>query len=600
MKVLIAEDDASVRHLLKKTLLRAGYDVVEAADGRAALKCLLSADGPRLALLDWLMPELDGLSVCREIRSCAKHPYVYMIFLTSKSSKEDVAAGLAAGADDYLTKPYNPQELKARLRAGERILKLEDTLIHDALHDPLTHLPNRSFFLDRLSLCVSRGKRHADYKFAVLFVDIDRFRVVNDSLGNAAGDQLLTQVAERLGGSIRQGISTSRAIAACATERQQRGGGILARLGGDKFTVLLEDIQNAADGIRVAERIQRNIQSPFLIDGQEVFITASTGIALSSTGYSAAENMLGDAFAAMNRAKALGKARYEICDPVMHAAAVDRLRLETDLRGALERDEFRVCYQPIVSLGDGRITGFEALVRWQRPEFGLVMPSGFIPVTEDTGLILEMGNWVLGEACRQLCVWNRQFPSDRSFTVAVNVSARQFVQPDLVDRIAQILYESGTEPFNLRLEITESMTIGDEERVARILAELKVLGVRLCMDDFGTGYSSLSYLRRFSLDVLKIDRSFVSDMVSNTESCEIVKTILRLGRNLGIEVVAEGVETAEQVSLLQSLGCEYAQGYYFSEPIDESGVAQTLSLLGASDYTLPNGLPIQSVSLSVK
>lgn len=594
MKVLIAGDDASVRHLLKKTLIRAGYDVVEAADGRAALECLLSVDGPRLALLDWLMPELDGLSVCREVRSCTKHPYVYIIFLTSKSSKEDVAAGLAAGADDYLIKPCNPQELKARLRAGERILKLEDTLIHDALHDPLTHLPNRSFFLDRLSFCVSRGKRHPDYKFAVLFVDIDRFRVVNDSLGNAAGDRLLKQVAERLGGSIRRESSTSHSIAARQMQGQQCCGGVLARLGGDKFTILLEDIQDAADGIRVAERIQRNIQSPFVIDGQEVFITASTGIALSSTGYTTAENMLGDAFTAMNRAKSLGKGRYEICDPVMHAAALDRLRLETDLRGALERDEFRVCYQPIVSLGDGRITGFEALMRWQRPEFGLMMPSGFIPATEDTGLILEMGNWVLREACRQLCAWNRQFPSDRSFTVAVNVSARQFVQPDLVGRIAQILYESGTAPFNLRLEITESMTIGDEERAARILADLKALGVRLCMDDFGTGYSSLSYLRRFSLDVLKIDRSFVSDMVTNTESREIVKTILRLGRNLGIEVVAEGVETAEQVSSLQSLGCEYAQGYYFSEPLDESGVAQTL-LSGASDYVLPQGVPTQSV-----
>ncbi len=596
MRVLIGEDDASVRYLLKKTLLRAGYDVLEATDGRAALECLLSVDGPRLALLDWLMPELDGLSVCREIRSCTGHPYVYIIFLTSKSSKVDVAAGLAAGADDYLIKPCNPQELKARLRAGERILRLEDTLIHDALHDPLTHLPNRPFFLDCLSLCVSRGKRHADYKFAVLFVDIDRFRVVNDSLGNAAGDRLLTQVAERLGGSIRRESSTSRSIPACTMQGQQPGGGILARFGGDRFTVLLENIQDAADGIRVAERIQRNIQSPFVIDGQEVFITASTGIALSSTGYSAAENMLGDAFTAMNRAKALGKARYEICDPLMHAAAVDRLRLETDLRGALERDEFRAYYQPVVSLGDGRITGFEALMRWQRPEFGLVMPSGFISVTEDTGLILGMGNWVLREACRQLCVWNGQFPSDRPFTVAVNVSARQFVQPDLVRRIAQILYESGTAPFNLRLEITESMTIGDEERTARILAELKALGVRLCMDDFGTGYSSLSYLRRFSLDVLKIDGSFVSDIVSNTESREIVKTILRLARNLGIEVVAEGVETAEQVSLLQSLGCEYAQGYFFSEPLDQSGVAQTLLLLGASNYTMPQGFPIQLAS----
>jgi predicted signal transduction protein with EAL and GGDEF domain len=596
VKILVAEDDANVRLPLKKTLVRAGYDVIEATDGRAALECLLSTDGPRLALLDWSMPELDGLSVCREIRSCTKHPYVYIIYLTSKGSKEDVLSGLAAGADDCLTKPCNPRELKARLRAGERILKLEDTIIHDALHDPLTHLPNRPFFLDRLSLSVGRGKRHADYKFAVLFVDIDNFKVVNDSLGNAAGDWLLTQFAERLVRSIRREGTISRSMDSGPILDRQDDGGILARLGGDRFTILLDDVQDPNDGIRVAERIQRNVQCPFVIDGQEVFITASTGIAFSSTGCSAAENVLSDAFTAMNRAKALGKSRYEVCDPVMHAEAVGRFRLEADLRRALEREEFRAHYQPIVSLGDGRITGFEALMRWQRPEFGLVMPSGFISVTEDTGLILGMGNWVLREACRQLRVWNRQFPSNRSFTVAVNVSARQFVQPDLVGQIAQILYESGVAPFNLRLELTESVTMEDEERAVRIFAELKTLGVRLCMDDFGTGYSSLSYLRRFSLDVLKIDRSFVSDMVSNTESREIVKTILRLGVNLGLEVIAEGVETAEQVSLLQSLGCEYAQGYFFSEPLDQSRVAQTLLLLGASDYAMPQQFPIQSVS----
>ncbi len=595
MRVLVAEDDTSVRHLLKKTLLRAGYDVLEVKDGRAALECLSSADGPRLALLDWLMPELNGLEICREIRKISKHPYTYIILLTSKGSKEDVVTGLEAGADDYLTKPCNPQELKARLRAGERILKLEDTLIHDALHDPLTQLPNRSFFLDRLSLCVGRGKRRAEYRFAVLFVDIDRFKVVNDSLGNAAGDWLIMQIAERLGGSIRREDALSRSVDAGAKLGQPDDEGILARLGGDKFTILLDDIEDATDAIRVAERIQQNIQSPFVIDGQEIFITASTGIAFSSTGYSAAENMLNDAYTAMSRAKSLGKSRYEVCDPVMHADAVGRFRLEADLRRALERSEFRAYYQPIVSLNDCRITGFEALMRWQRPAFGLVMPRGFISVAEDTGLILSIGNWVMREACRQLCIWNQQFPSNRLFTVAVNVSAKQFVQPDLVGQIAQILYESGMAPFNLRLELTESVTMRDEERATRILRELKTLGVRLCMDDFGTGYSSLSYLRRFALDILKIDRSFVSDMMENAESREIVKTILSLGSNLGIEVVAEGVETAEQVSLLQSLGCEYAQGYFFSRPLDQSGVAQTLLTLGASDYTLPQEFSSQLV-----
>ncbi|MGB8476170.1 MAG: EAL domain-containing protein [Candidatus Acidiferrum sp.] len=596
MKILIADDDASVRHVLKKTLHRAGYEVIEVDDGRAALESLSSIEGPRLALLDWLMPELNGLGVCREIRRRVKHPYVYIILLTSKKSKEDIVSGLEAGADDYITKPCNPEELKARMRAGERILKLEDTLVHDALHDPLTQLPNRPYFLDRLSLCVSREARHADYKYAVLFVDIDRFKIVNDSLGNAAGDWLIMQIAERLVGSIRREDTVSRSLDLCGAIARQDGDGILARLGGDKFTILLDDIKDLSDGIRVAERIQQNIQSPFVIDGQDVFITASTGIAFSSTGYSAAEHMLGDAFTAMSRAKALGKSRYEVCDPAMHAAAVGRFRLETDLRRAIERSEFRVHYQPIVSLTDCRITGFEALMRWQRPEFGLLMPGAFISVAEDTGLILSIGDWVLREACRQLCVWNQQFPSNPLFTVAVNVSAKQFVQPDLVGQIAQILYESGMAPFNLRLELTESVTMRDEERSTRILRELKTLGVRLCMDDFGTGYSSLSYLRRFALDILKIDRSFVSEMMKNTESREIVKTILSLGRNLGIEVVAEGVETAEQMSILQSLGCEYAQGYFFSRPLDQAGVAQTLLALGESAYTLPKESPRQLVS----
>ncbi|HET9995069.1 MAG TPA: EAL domain-containing protein [Candidatus Acidoferrum sp.] len=598
MRILIADDDASMRHLLQKTLQRAGYEVLEADNGRTALEYLSSIDGPRLALLDWLMPEVNGLGVCQEIRKHSENPYVYIILLTSRKSKEDIVRGLEAGADDYLTKPCDPEELKARLRAGERILKLEDKLVHDALHDPLTQLPNRAFFLDRMSRCVRRQTRYPEYKFAVLFVDMDRFTVVNDSLGNAAGDWLLMQIAERLVGSIRREDTVSRSGDEREIANQEEGEGILARLGGDKFTILLDDIQDASDGIRVAERIQQNIQSPFVIEGQQVFTTASIGIAFNATGYGAAEHMLGDARTAMTRAKALGKARYEVCDPVMHATAAGRFRLETDLRRAAERAEFRIYYQPIVSLGDCRIVGFEALVRWQRPGFGLVMPAGFISVAEDTGLILSIGNWVLREACRQMRVWNQQFPSNPVFTVAVNISAKQFIQPDLVGEIGQILYESGLAPPSLKLELTESVTMRDEERTTRILRELKGLGVQLCMDDFGTGYSSLSYLRRFALDIIKIDRSFVSEMIKSTESREIVKTILSLGSNLGMEVVAEGVESAEQVSLLQSLGCEFAQGYFFSRPLDQPGVAQTLLNSGASAYTLPREFPRQLVSPS--
>ncbi len=594
-RILIADDDPLTRRLLQVTLERAGYEVVAVANGRLALECLASKEGPRLALLDWLMPEVNGLSVCQEIRRHSEYPYIYIILLSSKGAKEDVVKGLEAGADDYLTKPCDVEELKARLRAGERILKLEDKLTHDALHDPLTQLPNRAYFLERLALCVTWGIQHPDYKFAVLSVDMDRFKIVNDSLGNVSGDWLLVQIADRLLGSIRRDDAMLRSSETGGMAGLPEEVGILARLGGDKFTILLDHIRNASEVIRVAERIQHNIQEPFYVNGQGVFTTASIGIALSGSGYSAAEDMLGDANTAMSRAKILGKARYEMCDPTMHATATGRLRLETDLRRATEREEFLIHYQPIVSLADNHITGFEALVRWQRPEMGLVMPGGFISVAEDTGLILWIGNWVLLEACRRMCAWNAQFPCNPKFTVAVNISARQFAQPDLVSQVARILRESGLAPSCLKLELTETITMRDEERTTRILGELKKLGVRLCIDDFGTGYSSLSYLRRFALDILKIDRSFVSDMLNNTESQEIVKTILNLASNLNMQVVAEGVETAEQVRLLKSLGCEFAQGYFFSKPLDAAEVARTLMTSETNHYTLPQQSPVCSL-----
>lgn len=596
MKILIADDDALTRRLLQESLEHAGYEVTAVEDGRTALECLSRKDSPRLALLDWLMPEINGLNVCREIRRHSEHPYIYLILLSSRRAKEDILSGFEAGADDYLTKPCDPEELKARLRAGERIVKLEDKVTHDALHDPLTQLPNRAFFLERLALCVVWGMQHSDYKFAVLSVDMDRFRVVNDSLGNSAGDWLLVQIADRLLGSIRRDDAMLRSAEEGGMAGHPEEIGILARLGGDKFTILLDHIRDASEGIRVAERIQNNIQVPFYIDGQDVFTTATIGIAFSGSGYSAAEDMLGDANTAMSRAKALGKGRYEMCDPSMHATAAGRLRLETDLRRATEREEFRVHYQPIVSLHEGHIIGFEALVRWQRPEFGLVMPGGFISAAEDTGLILRIGHWILEQACRQIRAWNLQFPCSPPFMVAVNISAKQFAQTDLVTQVGEILRDSGLAPDRLKLELTESVTMRDEERTTRILSELKALGVRLCIDDFGTGYSSLSYLRRFALDVLKIDRSFVSEMLINSESREIVKTILSLGSNLGMEVVAEGVETPEQVSLLKSLGCGFAQGYFFSRPLDAAGVVRTLVNSEPNYYTLPQESPGQLVA----
>ena len=597
-KILIADDDAVTRRLLEKTLGHAGYEVMAVENGSKALECLSHADGPRLALLDWLMPGLNGVEVCREVRRHSEHPYTYIILLTARTSKEDVVTGLEAGADDYMTKPCDAEELKARLRAGERILKLEDKLTYDALHDPLTQLPNRSFFLERLTLCVGWGMLHPEYKFAVLSVDMDRFKVVNDSLGISAGDWLLVQIAERLRGSTRGDDAISRTAEAGGIAGG-RDVGIVARVGGDKFTILLDNIRNASEGIRVAERIQETIKAPFEIDGQTVFTTASVGIAFSGTGYSAAEDMLGDANTAMARAKTLGKARYEMCDPSMHATAAGRFRVETDLRLGMENREFLAHYQPIVSLIDFRIAGFEALARWQRPEFGLVMPEGFISAAEDTGLILWIGHWILREACQQVCAWNLRFPCFPPFTISVNISAKEFAQADIVSKIGQVLTETGLAPENLALELTETVTVRDEQRTTRILSELRKLGVRLCIDDFGTGYSSLSYLRRFALDILKIDRSFVTDMLNNSESEEIVKTILSLGRNLRMKVVAEGVETGEQMTLLKSLGCEFAQGYLFARPLDSAAIAQTLVASETNSYNLPRSSAVQLVASEV-
>jgi predicted signal transduction protein with EAL and GGDEF domain len=585
-KILVADNDLSAQRHLRRTLESAGFEIATVDNGRKALEFLLSKDGPRLALLDWLLPGLDGLKVCREIRRHSEHPYIYIIMLKAKRSSEDIVTGLEAGADDCLTKPFEPEELKARLRSGIRILKLEDKVAFDSLHDPLTHLPNRESFMERLSLCVSWGMGHPDYQFAVLSVDMDRFKGLNDSLGKTASDNLLVQVTNRLLGSIRR----DDAMVRCSGNGEATGlpdvYGMLARLGGDKFSILLDHMRNSSEGIRVAERIQQNIQSPFLIDGKEVFTTVSIGIAYSATGYTAAEDMLVGATTAMSRAKALGRARYEVCDRLMHATAAGRLRLEMDLRRATERDEFRVHYQPIVSLLDGRIIGFEALLRWQRPGLGLVMPGGFISAAEETGLIPWIGNWILQEACGQICAWHRQFPRNPPFFVAVNISTTQFAQIDLALQIERLLSDSGIAPANLKLELTESEAMHDEQRAIRILGGLKDLGVSLCIDDFGTGYSSLSYLRRFPLDTMKIDRSFVSEMSEDSETREIVKTIMNLGNNLGMQVIAEGVETQKQVNLLKLIGCEFAQGYFFSRPLDAEGIAQTLRTAEAKFYAL--------------
>ncbi|MEG4967126.1 EAL domain-containing protein [Microcoleus sp. B6-A1] len=461
----------------------------------------------------------------------------------------------------------------------------EEQLLHDAFHDALTGLPNRSLFTDRLEHALRMAKRRKDYLFAVLFLDLDRFKVVNDSLGHAIGDQLLVSIARRLEACLRPGDT-------------------VARLGGDEFVLLLEDIEGINEATTIVNRLHKKITSPILLDGHEVFITASIGIALSSGEYLEPTTLLRDADTAMYRAKELGRSRHEVFNSSMHAHALRLLQLENDLRRAIEsirepaREEdfppfpesalpplsaapqFIIHYQPIVSIATNTITSFEALVRWQHPERGLVSPGEFITIAEETGLIVPLGRWVLRTACHQIRQWQQLFPSNPPLSVSVNISVKQFSQPDLIEYIDQVLAETHLDGSSLKLEITESVLIENSESVTAMLVQLRTRNIHLCIDDFGTGYSSLSYLHRFPTNTLKIDRSFVSRMggefdfsKGGIDPTEIVRSIVTLSHNLGMDVVAEGVEESSQLSILKALKCEYAQGFFFSKAVDSQTAA---------------------------
>ncbi len=422
--------------------------------------------------------------------------------------------------------------------------RAEEELARQAFYDPLTDLPNRALFLDRLSQAVKRAKRRKDTRFAVLFLDLDRFKDVNDSLGHAVGDELLKAIARRLEASVRPGDT-------------------VARLGGDEFTLLLDDLKEPDHAVEVAERIQKELKQPFVLSGNEIFTSVSIGIAPGS-GAEEPEDLLRDSDTAMYRAKERGKATYEVFDATMHSRAVARLKLETDLRKALERSEFRAYYQPIVSVRSKEIVGFEALVRWEHPEQGLVSPAQFVPLAEETGLIIPMDLWMMRAACEQTRKWQSRWPT---LSVNVNLSSKHFSQPGLVAAVKKILDETELDAGHLRIEITESVILEDVPRIAELLGRLKELGVRLYLDDFGTGYSSLSYLHRFPIDAVKIDRSFVGALGKKGEQSELVRTITTLAANLNMGVVAEGVETEDQLERLRALRCERVQGFYFSKPV---------------------------------
>jgi diguanylate cyclase (GGDEF)-like protein/PAS domain S-box-containing protein len=660
------------RDLMVRRLSKRGYRTSDADGGRNALEWIQS-NSVDLVLLDVEMPGMSGLEVLTALRQTYTPAQLPIIMVTGKSGSEDVVAALAAGANDYVTKPVDFAVALARiqtqlsrklaedaLRESEERYALaargandglwdwdlvkgktyfsprwksmlgwaEDEICDDPdewlrrihpddvdrvradinahleeqtphyedeyriLHrdgnylwmlgrglavrnkdgkatrmagsqtditrgkviDVLTGLPNRVLFMDRLGRSFERARRQKDKTLALIFLDLDGFKLINDSFGHLMGDQLLVAIANRLEATVRSNDCVSR-LGKNHT---------IARLGGDEFTILLENISSTQDAIRVAERIASELSAPFTLGGQELFPTASMGIALHNPSYQNPEELLRDADTAMYSAKALGKKRFEVFDSAMRAQAISRLQLETELRFALERKEFEVYYQALVSLDTEKIKGFEALMRWRHPARGLVSPGEFIPVAEETGLIVPMGQWILETACQQIRLWQARFENGTPLSISVNLSPQHFLQPTLLQQCRDIMREMKLPHGSLILEVTESAMMTDPDKAIELMRQLKSIGIQIALDDFGTGYSSLSYLHRFPLDCLKIDRSFVSRVM---EDDEIVRTIITLGRNLGLRLVAEGVETIEQATKLRDLACGFAQGYYFCVPI---------------------------------
>jgi diguanylate cyclase (GGDEF)-like protein len=435
--------------------------------------------------------------------------------------------------------------------------RFEQQLLHDALHDSLTGLPNRALFLDRLERAIAYAQRRPERHFAVIFLDLDRFKVVNDRLGHVAADGVLAALARRLEQCLRRGDS-------------------VARLSGDEFALLVHDV---ADPAVVAHRILHELGRPFDAAGQQVLVTASLGIAISSTGFSRPEDALRDADAAMYRAKARGRARFEIADAELHARSLEQLEMESQLREAVESGELRLHFQPVVVMETRKLVGFEALLRWEHPRRGLRAPDEFIPMAEQSGIIVAVGRWALFEACRQMQAWRRAYPGAAELWLSVNLSSRQFLHPDLVQEIHAVLAETGFPPGRLRLEITESVIMDDAPAVRLILHRLREAGIRVAVDDFGTGYSSLSYLHRLPLDALKIDRSFVHQMHADPTREAVIQTVISLSGSLRLDTVAEGVETAEEAAALQRMGCRIGQGFFFSHPLEPDAAERMLAEL---------------------
>jgi len=568
-KLLILEDCPADAELMVETLRTSGLDpqwqrVDTEKDYLASLDPV-----PDLILSDFSMPQFDARHAIRLLKERGLD--IPFIVVSGCIGEEMAVECIKAGAIDYLLKDRLTRlglavtQALERKHLQEEKQAVEERLFHETFHDALTGLPNRVLFLERLERALLRSKRDQAYMFAVLLLNLKGFSVINESLGPSAGDQLLIEASQRLTRHVRSIDS-------------------VARPGSDEFLVLLDDLKTATNSSQVATRIQQALATPFTVNSREVFLGANIGITASITGYDHAEDMLRDAGAAMYRAKGSGTSAFVMFDETMHAQAMARIKLEADLRHALEQGEFRLYYQPIVSLDTGRVAGFEALLRWQHPEQGLVSPADYMHVAEETGLILPIGRWVILEACRQLHEWRGQDSTGAVVTMSVNLSGRQFKDPDLLPFIEQILKDTNLDEGVLKLEVTESVMMENVQSAAALLQTLKRHRIHTCIDDFGTGYSSLSYLQQLPIDFLKIDRSFIARMGEDPKSLEIIHAIISLAHTLGTKVIAEGVEHPEQVVRLRAWKCQYGQGYYFAKPLTSEAAT---AFLAADHHALP-------------
>ena len=576
--ILIVDDTPANLHLLSEALREQEYKVRAVTSGEMALRAV-NTILPDLILLDISMPVMDGYEVCIILKSNKETCDIPIIFLSAFDSPENKARAFENGGVDYICKPFQLSEVLLRIKnhlqlqfsrnevqrlnrsleqqVQERTAQLESEMKKQeylATHDMLTGLPNRFLFINALEDAIA-GQHKSNSLYAVLFLDFNRFKLINDSLGHTVGDRMLVQITRRLQASLR-------------TQD------LLARLGGDEFTILIKDIENESEAISIAKRIRQSLKAPFKIGSKEIVMSASIGIVIGTPDYFSSDTVVRDADTAMYQAKKNSNSDYQVFVPEMHDNAQKVLQLEINLRKAIERNEFCLYYQPIFSCNSKKLVGFEALIRWNHPEKGLLSPMEFIPIAEDTGLIIPIGMWVLKEACQQLMYWTDTYPECARLKMSVNLSAKQFSQKDLIKSIDQLLQKTGIEYNRLQLEITESAIMDNTIVAPGILNELKDRDIQLSLDDFGTGYSSLSYLRRFPIDTLKIDRSFIQEIEDNDDYLAIVKVIVDLAHHLGMDIVAEGIETETQLNKLRDVGCENGQGYYYSKPIPPSFIEE--------------------------